>query len=132
MLAFSFGSKFPHNATEPQVQRLESVSVDELVSDLGMDEPVEFPHAHIDEAIESMLELSDAMEHVKSAPSPRMKWWFVKKTPSFRRLMGIKNDCVRREIKKAVKARKQSASDKNQSWVHSAVDHIIDREARHA
>lgn len=136
VLSFSFGSKFPHSATEPQTKRLKDFPGSEPRSDgLGadQDQAVHFPHAEIDEAIDSMLELGDAMEQVKSSPSPRMKWWYVKATPTFKRWMSIKDGCIRREIEKAVEARRQNQhSSIGQKWERSAVDRIVDREEKHA
>ncbi|KAJ5248575.1 cytochrome P450 [Penicillium chermesinum] len=77
VLAFSFGFKFSHNATEPQIRRLKDLPrTGTLWNGRGADEdrPMNFPHAEINQAIEAMLELGDSMEQVKSAPSPRMKW----------------------------------------------------------
>ncbi|KAJ9307438.1 hypothetical protein DTO217A2_3120 [Paecilomyces variotii] len=136
VLAFSFGPKFPHNATKPQIQRLEDVLITTSHSneqEAEKDQAVDFPHAEINQAIESMLELGDAMEQVKSAPSPRMKWWYVKVTPKFKRRMRIKDSCIRREIEKAVEARRQSQhSNSGRAWEQSAVDRIVDREESHA
>ncbi|KAJ5318340.1 hypothetical protein N7476_004760 [Penicillium atrosanguineum] len=136
VLAFSFGPKFPHNATEPQKKNLRGFPASEACLDehgANRDLAVPFPHAHIDEAIESMLELGDAMEQVKSAPSPRMKWWYVKATPTFKRWTRIKDACIRREIEKAIDARQINRnSSTGQAWERCAVDRIVDREEKHA
>ncbi|PLB35829.1 cytochrome P450 [Aspergillus candidus] len=136
VLAFSFGPTFPQNATDPQTNRLKDLLASELRSDedaADADEAVHFPHAKIDEAIESMLELGDAMEQVKSAPSPRMKWWYVKATPTFKRWARIKDACIRREIEKAVEARGQhQRSSEGLAWERSAVDRIVDKEESQA
>ncbi|PLN84686.1 cytochrome P450 [Aspergillus taichungensis] len=137
VLAFSFGPQFPQNATDPQTNLLKDLLPSELRSTNGhaadQDEAVHFPHAKIDEAIESMLELGDAMEQVKSAPSPRMKWWYVKATPTFKRLRRIKDACIRREIEKAVEARgRHQPSSDGAVWERSAVDRIVDKEESQA
>ncbi|OOF97565.1 hypothetical protein ASPCADRAFT_129245 [Aspergillus carbonarius ITEM 5010] len=139
VLAFSFGSKFPHNATGPQIDILREFTSTRSEPKADQDQAFHFPHAEIDEAIESMLELGDAMERVKSSPSPRLKWWYMKATPTFRRWMRIKDECIRGEIEKAVDGRQQQQqqqqhqhSDINQTWERSAVDRIVDREEKHA
>jgi cytochrome P450 len=136
VLAFSFGSQFDHNATEPQTKRLKDLPAGDILSGghgAEHDQVVHFPHAEINEAIESMLELGDAMERVKSAPSPRMMWWYVKATATFRRWRSIKDGCIRREIEKAVEGRRQNQrTNTGQAWERSAVDRIVDREEKQA
>jgi hypothetical protein len=130
VLAFTFGSKFPHSAIKPQAQGMQGVSADDLVSTSSIDEPVEFPQFDLDEEIGSILKLVHEMEKVMDTPSPRLKWFFIKRNASFKRSRKFMDDCFLLEIEKAVENRKQSAASTNQSWVHSAVDHVIDREEK--
>ncbi|KAI9150468.1 Cytochrome P471 monooxygenase [Paramyrothecium foliicola] len=147
VLGFTFGHQFPHSATKPQIQHLKTTTIEQSKRSLGssrpldsVDIPVDFPLAQIDEALEAMLQLSEIMEDVKAAPSPPLKWWFVKKTAGFRRRIQAKDRCIRAEILKAVDAQKNqqadaaasNSNDPSPSWMRCAVETIVDRERRHA
>lgn len=133
VLAFTFGSQFPHSATKPQAQGLQGLSsADDLVSNSSIDEPVEFPLFDIDEEIGSILKLAQGLERVVGAPSPRLKWAFITRTASFKKLRKLMDGCFWLEIEKAVENRKRNTADADQSWVRNAVDHIIDREDKSA
>lgn len=125
--AFTFGSAFPYSATKPQADGLAQLAADDFVSD-DIDKPIDFPQFDIDENITSMIRLVDGIERAQSSPSPALAWLMTKASSSFRRARRIKDECIRREIEKAVASAKKNEASEDEAWVRNAVDHIIDRE----
>ena len=125
VLAFTFGSEFPHRATSSQVEGLRDFGIS---SDHPLDKPIEFPVVSLDDELESMTQLVKSMEAVQSSAWPRLSWMFIRPTASFKRYERIKNACIRREVKKAVDRLKQNAASEPRTWARSAVDHIVGQE----
>lgn len=129
VVTFAFGDQFQNNATNTEAQLLET-------SKGGKDEPVEFLSAPVNEVIESMVFMTRAVERVKTSPFKRLKWWFVMREPEMKRAMAIKDGVVYEQLKKAEEARSSylqpDGEDADNGWIRSAVDHVVDREARMA
>lgn len=60
----------------------------------------------------------------------RLRWWFIKQEPSYKKAMKVKDDAIHEELKKSVQAWEKNRQGGNDLWVRSAVDHMVDREAR--
>lgn len=131
VMAFAFGEGFKENATASQTELVESLQRDKIAAG-GQDDPVEFPTAKLGQAISSILTLTASVERVRGAASMRLKWWLIGQEASFKKAEKDKDDAIHEELEKAVQARKQNGQGDNDTWVRSAVDHMVDREARSA
>ncbi|KAK0647797.1 Cytochrome P450 27C1 [Lasiodiplodia hormozganensis] len=129
VLAFSFGKEFSSRATKPQMELLSGSKKREGEA---KDKPVTFPQAQLDPSIQSMIDITDVMIHIKSALLPRVKWWFVLMLPHIRRAYQTKDRCIMQELKRSVEASGGNKSSRDDSWVRSAVDHVVSRETRFA
>lgn len=132
VLAFTFGSEFPHSCIEPQANSLKALQKERLTFGLSKDDVVPFPKAQLDIELESMIRLVDYVSIVQSQPWPKLHWLYYLNTPSLNRFRRIKNEAIRKEIVKAAETRVRNQSQKDDSWVQSVVDHVIDRECKQA
>ncbi|GFF57696.1 cytochrome P450 27C1 [Aspergillus udagawae] len=134
VLAFSFGSSFPHSATGPQLELI-STQAEAMKENSGKvsstEEPVNFSQAKVHEAIRAMVDLTDAMARTKSSIFPLLHWKVLTKLPPLAYAVRVKNDFIMGEVKKAVNTL-LTRPKTDDSRVRSAVDHIVDRENRFA
>lgn len=128
VLAFALGHGFKENATRAQVQLLQELTTEEVGKADNTDDPVEFPKAPMGEVISSLLLLTDSVEGVRSAASMRVKWWFIMRGKAFQHAIKTREACFHDELDKAVQARRQH-QEMGDTWVRSAVDHMVDRES---
>ncbi|ROW13216.1 hypothetical protein VPNG_04881 [Cytospora leucostoma] len=128
VLAFGFGAGFKENATKAQLQLLQDFPAEKLNRG-SADDPVDFPTAHIGDALSGMVALTHAVERVRSYPNLRVGWWFLTRDKGVKAAVKAKDDCLHEELDKAVQARVEHR-EKGDVWVRSAVDHMVDREAR--
>ena len=70
VLAFTFGSDFPHSAIKPQLAAIKGTSDGDLKVMDGVNEPVNFPAVKPAEEITSLLGLIKTMEIVQGKPLP--------------------------------------------------------------
>ncbi|EKG09435.1 Cytochrome P450, partial [Macrophomina phaseolina MS6] len=129
VLSFSFGKNFPFRATKPQIDLIAGISE---VPTVKGEKAVAFPEATLHYGIQAMIDLAESMVQVKSSAVPRLKWWALSWTPHMARAWRDKNNCIKQEIMKSVQASKVSNTERKDERVHSAVDHIVDRETRFA
>lgn len=130
VIAFAFGKGFKENATESQTELMESLDRSKIAAG-GRDDPVEFPSAKLGQVISSILWLTATVERVRGAVSMRLKWWFIKREASYKKAQKDKDDAIHEELEKSVQAWKDNGQGgNNDSWVRSALDHMVDREAR--
>lgn len=127
VLAFSFGSQFKHKATRLQVEMLTGMT--ELASN---GDQVVFPEAPLPSSIQSMIDITESITEIKSSVLPRLRWWVISKLPHLARAIRRKNAVIRQELVKAAEALDQDIAGQNDSRIRSAVDHIVDRERKHA
>lgn len=131
VMAFAFGQGYKENATSSQTELMEGLERSKIATG-GQDVPVEFPSAKLGRVISSILALTAAVERVRGAASMTLNWWFITREASYKKAMKNKDDAIHEELEKAVQARKQNGQGDNDTWVRSAVDHMVDREARSA
>lgn len=131
VLAFAFGKGYKENATASQIELIESLERSKIAAG-GQDDTVEFPPAKLGQSISSILALTAAVERVRGAASMSLNWWFIEREPSYKKASKDKDEAIHEELEKAVQARKQNGQGDNSTWVRSAVDHMVDREARSA
>lgn len=131
VMAFAFGQGYKENATSSQTELMEGLERSKIATG-GQDVPVEFPSAKLGRVISSILALTAAVERVRGAASMTLNWWFITREASYKKAMKNKDDAIHEELEKAVQARKQNGQGENDTWVRSAVDHMVDREARSA
>jgi hypothetical protein len=133
VIAFAFGKGFRENATATQTDLVASLDRTAIGAG-GPDDPVEFPSAKLGQVISSILWLTATVERVRGAASMRLKWWFIKQEPSYRDAQKKKDDAIHEELEKSAQALRENSQGGNNprdsSWVRSALDHMVDREAR--
>lgn len=131
VMAFAFGEGFKENATASQTELIESLERSKIAAG-GQDDAVEFPSAKLGQSISSILALTAAVERVRGAASMSLSWWFIEREASYKKAIKGKDEAIHGQIEKAVQARNQNGQGDNDTWVRSAVDHMVDREARSA
>ncbi|EOD51785.1 putative cytochrome p450 monooxygenase protein [Neofusicoccum parvum UCRNP2] len=122
VLSFSFGKSFPHKVTSLQTELLASLK--EITSE---DDKVIFPEAQLPTSIQALIDTTASITQIKSAAFPRLKWELISRLPHLARAIRQKNALIRQELSKAVSTAERGGRD--DSWVQSAVDHIVSREA---
>ncbi|ROW09485.1 hypothetical protein VMCG_02153 [Cytospora schulzeri] len=127
VLAFALGTEFKENATRAQIKLLQGLSAEELSKAGSAADPIQFPTAPMGEAISGLLTLTHSVERVRSAACMRLRWWFLTREKEFQAAWKAKEDCLHGELDKAVQARTQH-QEKGDTWIRSAVDHMVDRE----
>ncbi|OHF01717.1 cytochrome P450 [Colletotrichum orchidophilum] len=132
VLTFTFGSSFASSALRPTSDLIQGLGAEDIRrlrgSTLSSDAPLEFPTGDCDEKIHATLGVADSIEYLQGSPIPRIKWWFVEKLPSLRRVFNVKRKYTREEIDKALKRLKEVGDE--QSKLLSAVELIVLREKK--
>ncbi|KAM5352749.1 hypothetical protein ACJ41O_005471 [Fusarium nematophilum] len=129
--SFSFGASFEHRAIAPQLKELEAMG-EERVKSLqaaapSQDSPIHFPKAHIGDALEAVLTITDAVEGQHSALFPKFKWWRRQTfEPSLHNAVKTRRELCKREIAKAVAQLGNRGDD--ETWARSAIDLMVLRE----
>lgn len=129
VMAFAFGQGYKENATSSQTELMESLERSNIAAG-GHDDPVEFPSAKLGQVISSILTLTAAVEKVRGAASMTLNWWFIERDSTYKKALKNKDEAIHEELEKAVQARKQNDQGDNDTWVRSAVDYMVYREAR--
>lgn len=131
VLAFTFGSDFPHNATRSQVEGMQNLPAG-YVKDLslGPNDAVKFPKFDVGDDISSVLGLVKTMESIVGTAAPRVSWLLAKLSPSWRRMDKTKNELLRQEITKAVAKIAQQTESKGEPSAHNGVDLMVNKEAK--
>ena len=132
VLEFTFGASFAHRAVKPQLDamlKLDQVEVRKLQGEAAdADKPVEFVDAPLHETVVATLDSGDVIEDLQSSPFPRLMLWWKKKNAKFVKTWDTKNQFLEEEILKAVARMEKQTEASDESWVMSAVDHIVHRE----
>lgn len=132
VMTFTFGGSFPSSALRPTADLVKGLGAEDIRrlrgSSLSSDEALEFPTEECDEKIRATLGVANSLEYLQGSPIPRLKWWFVERLPSLRRVFHVKRTYVREEIYKALN-RLQEVGDE-ESKVLSAVELVVLREKK--
>ncbi|KAH7142623.1 cytochrome P450 monooxygenase [Dactylonectria estremocensis] len=129
--SFSFGETFEHRAIAPQLKELEAAG-EEGVKALqagtpSKDSPIRFPKAHIGDALEAVLTITDAVEGQHSTLFPKFKWWRRQTFESgLRDAVETRRELCRREIARAIS--QLDARGDDDSWARSAIHLMVRRE----
>ncbi|KAM7219797.1 Cytochrome P450 [Rhypophila decipiens] len=94
------------------------------------DGPVEIPEGELDETTKWILELGDSVEQVRKVLFRRLAWRYWRRT-KLRRSLELKKRFILGQLDKAVKEMEKHNED-DESWIRSAVDHIVMRERKYA
>lgn len=130
VMAFAFGEGFKENATASQTKLIQGLDRSRIAN-AGADHPVELPTATLGQVISNILYLTATVERVRGAASMRLKWWFIKREPSYIKAQNETYHAIHEELEKSVQSwKKNGQGDSDSSWVKSALDHMVDREAR--
>lgn len=131
VMAFAFGNGYKENATAGQTELIASMEPGRIAAS-GQDVPVEFPTAKLGQVISSILTLTAAVERVRGAASMSLRWWFLEREAGYKKAIKDKDDAIHEQLEKAIQAREQNGQGNSDTWVRSAVDHMVDREIRSA
>jgi hypothetical protein len=130
VLAFSFGSDFPHSAIKAQLAGIQRVSPEDLTFMDGSDEAVQFPVFNPAEEIASLLGLIKVMDKVSGRPLPWIQWFIAKRTASWKRMEKMKRECIRRNIEYAEERFIKHAKGAGEPPARNSVDLMVNREAK--
>ncbi|KAK1995371.1 cytochrome P450 [Colletotrichum falcatum] len=132
--AFVFGGAFPSSAIRPTMDLVRALA-DGDVARLrdradggGVGGPLDFPEGQCDETIKATLNVAASIEQLQGSPIPRLKWWFLEKTPAMRRTMRVKKAYVREEIAKALRRLHEVGNEESKAL--SAVELVVLRERK--
>jgi hypothetical protein len=128
VLAFTFGSTYPHTATGPQLEGISALPLADFNTGSDRNAPIEFPQFGIGEELDAMTKLVGEMDQVQKSGMPQVQWHFVKRTARFRRWQKMKNECIRREVTKAAERFKETSSISAEAEARNGVDLIVNRE----
>ncbi|KAK1981893.1 cytochrome P450 [Colletotrichum cereale] len=131
VMAFVFGGGFPSSAIRPTMELVGGLADDDVarLRD-GGDGPVDFPEGQCDETLKATLDVAASIEQLQGSPIPRLKWWFLEKTPAMRRTFRIKKAYVRDEIAKALRRLQEVGNEESKAL--SAVELVVLRERKMA
>lgn len=118
--AFAFGAGFQHSAVKPD---LDAVNAQDYKVPSSKDEPVVFAQGQKDPLLQSILDLTHTIGEVQGNPSPRLMWAYVMRKPKIRKAAKCKDDCLKRELRDAVK--RFQGSNHHSEKLRSAVDQMI-------
>ena len=127
VLGFSFGGDFASGtaATSKYLDGLDEDEIERIRSTSGgADEPVVFPIVEPPEEITATVEIVGGMEKIMGTLSPPTMWWILERT-SLRKALAVKKRYMTEQLEKSVS---RLRCDDDESWVRSALDHIVARE----
>jgi hypothetical protein len=133
VLEFGFGRSFAHRATQPQLDAMLKLGQGEIQKLRGaggnVDTPVEFVEVPLNETVVAILESGDIVEALQSSPFPGVHLLWKKLATNFNKTWNTKNNFIEQQVRDAVnRMEKQHGDASDDSWILSAVDHIVDRE----
>ncbi|OHF03921.1 cytochrome P450 monooxygenase [Colletotrichum orchidophilum] len=133
VLGFTFGPGMEGlSATQPNVDFLSAISSLPSSGETNKgdaDEPVVFPHAPPNPAIEALFKISDSLEVAMKSSFPVLAHWFLRQKPALKSAIKIKEDLLKKQIDLSA-ARVQSVSEGE--VIRCAVDEMVRRECSQA
>jgi hypothetical protein len=131
VLGFSFGGDF-RGGTVPNIESfagLDGKGIEEIRKTSGdADTPIVFPTVEPPEEITATAKIVGSMETIMGSFSPPTTWWILART-TLRKPLAIRERYMAEQLKKSV-GRLRNTDD--ESWVRSALDHIVAREKKTA
>ncbi|KAH6694019.1 cytochrome P450 [Plectosphaerella plurivora] len=137
VIAFSFGTQYPHRAVRPQLHILRDGdrAVLQKARDAASDgDAIVFPRAETHETIAATYKASKSIGEVINFPRARYGWYWKKFDLSERRATRIRHGYLKEQVEAGVerlKARSQEDAE-GEEWAKSAVDLMLDRETKFA
>lgn len=135
VMMFSFGD---HHITEGPISErlayLKALSEEEKMKiredKRGNDDLIEIPEPELDQTTQWILELADSVEAVRKRMFRRLAWKIWRGT-WLRKSLELKREFILGQLDQSVKEMDKHADD-DESWIRSAVDHIVMREKKYA
>jgi len=124
MLSSVFDRHFKHTALGPQIETLSRIAPTSLA--VGPKGEVRFPRAPVHESISALYETVDKIDVVTKAMSPKLAMWFIRQTPSYRRVTAVKRQVVKEQIQGALQ--RLEVTDEPRT----AIEHMLVREKKAA
>lgn len=128
VMVFTFGNQYPHRALRPKLKALAALSANDIKGGESMDKPVVFPHCEIAEELENIIKFVDRAEAVQAMGLQEKGWWFESRTSRYKALKKSKDDCIRREVTKALERMKDLDEVTATESARHGVDLIVNRE----
>ncbi|TQW00017.1 hypothetical protein V2A60_005431 [Cordyceps javanica] len=125
---FTFGNQYPHRAVLPELKTLAAKSISDIERGAGIDDPVLFPHCKIDKELENITDFIDRAEVVQSMGFQDLGWYFETSTTRYKVLKKAKDECIRREVAKALERMKDLDETTAEEMARHGVDLIVNRE----
>jgi hypothetical protein len=132
VLEFGFGPSFVPRATKPQLEATLQLSEKEVTHLRGtgndVDTPVKFPDAPLDATVDAIMRAGECIEPLTSSPFPRLT--LLLKNLFDRDFVNIwvtKDRFLKEQVDIAVDRLRKHGEGDDESWVKSAVDHIMHR-----
>ncbi|KAL1839667.1 hypothetical protein VTJ49DRAFT_1277 [Mycothermus thermophilus] len=133
VLEFSFGPSFAPRATKPQLDATLNLSQEEAQKLQGtgsdVNTPVNFIDAPLDETVHAILAAGEVIEPLTASPFPRLTLLFKKLfDKDFVKIWTAKDRFLKEQVEIAVDRLHKHGEGNDESWVKSAVDHVMQRE----
>lgn len=133
VMMFSFGDIIGEGTIAQKLSHISNLSDEEkrkIVQGLPSDGVVDIPGGELDETTKMILELGDSVEDIRKKFFKRLTWMYWRAT-RLRKAVAQKRDFILGHLDMSVKEMQKHGSD-DESWVRSAVDHIVVRETKYA
>jgi hypothetical protein len=124
MLSFVFDRHFKHTALGPQIEVLSKMDPTSLT--IGPKGEVRFPKAPVHEFISALYETVDKIDVVTKAMSPKFAMWWIRQTPSYKRVTAVKRRVVKEQIQGALQRLEATGETR------TAIEHMLMREKKSA
>jgi cytochrome P450 len=100
MLSFVFDRHFKHTALGPQIDLVSHVDPASMAASSKGE--AQFPKARVHKFISALYETVDKIDVVTKAMSPRLAMWWIRQTPSYKRITDVKRQAVKEQIQGAL------------------------------
>ncbi|KAM5377867.1 hypothetical protein ACJZ2D_004771 [Fusarium nematophilum] len=128
---FGFGDGLVHRALVPQVERLRSMSEEEVqqIRDRsGEANAFDFPVEPIHPAIDATLKSVENVQGVASSGFPKLAWWLMGLQPSVQKMRAVRDQFIKGQVMEAVDRLHREGMGDSEVHFQSAVDLIMQRE----
>ncbi|OAA69627.1 Cytochrome P450 [Cordyceps fumosorosea ARSEF 2679] len=125
---FTFGSQYPYRAVRPRLEALAALSAGDVERGPRADDPAVFPRCEIDTELQNIIDFIERAEAVQSMGLQDLGWYFETMTGRYRTLKRAKDECVRREVSRALERMKALDERTAEETARHGVDLIVNRE----
>ncbi|PNP61522.1 hypothetical protein FNYG_13739 [Fusarium nygamai] len=127
---FGFGDSLAHRALVPQLERLRTISKEEvqkLRAQAAEGNEIRFPIQHIHPAIEAPLASVENVTGVAASGFPKLAWWLKGLQPKVQKMRALRDDFIKEQVIKAVRRSQTDGTNDDEAHLKSAVDLMMQR-----